>query len=179
MVEIKTVNRFGEVDRVDVQHVMALLEELAIFEKMEDDFDPNMESIRYHLNMHIGTELYASLAYDEEKPVGFVLYFRGDFSSFQSSWRACLHDIYIVESHRGQGIFRKLLDPVAHLALNCRSEEIVLEVLDWNKEAIAAYERIGAVPAGHRVDEKGRKWLIKVIRGDALMALVDQTDIDL
>ena len=85
MVEIKSVNRFGEIDRVAVQYVMTLLEELAIIEKMEDDFDPNMESIRYHLNMTIGTELYASLAYDEGKPVGVVLYYRGDFSSFQSS----------------------------------------------------------------------------------------------
>src|SRR5262245_37970629 len=54
----------------------------------------------------------AFLAYDDAKPVGLALCFRG-FSSFYAKPLINIHDAVVLPEYRGKGVGRKLLEAVA------------------------------------------------------------------
>lgn len=166
MIDIRPVKQFD-----NLLPVMSLLRQLAIFEKMEDDFSPDTDRLRVQLSHNANPQLHIKLAYDSVTPVGVVIYYIGDYTSFRSRWRVYLEDVFVKESHRGRGVLRKLLKPVAELAVDRRIEEIAFAALVWNQNAIAAYKHLGAVETGDKVDERGDRWRTMAFRGRALVAL--------
>jgi GNAT superfamily N-acetyltransferase len=65
-----------------------------------------------------------------------------------ATWRAAeylhLDCLFITESHRGGGWGRRLLDAVAEAGVARGVTELQWQTPDWNADAIAFYERIGA-----------------------------------
>jgi GNAT superfamily N-acetyltransferase len=55
-----------------------------------------------------------------------------------------LEDLFVRESLRGRGIGKALLASVARIAVEERCYGIHWEVLNWNKNAIDLYQRLGA-----------------------------------
>lgn len=165
MIMIKPLDQYGPFGSV-----IELLRQLAVFEKMEGGFEPDEDCLRTHLESSINP-LHIYLACDGLKPVGVVVFYVGQYSTFKSRWRVYLEDIYVAKEYRGQGLLRRLLQPVALHALQAGHTEVAFSVLDWNKNAQAAYQALGAEVEGHYVERAGQTWLRMVFRGEALEAL--------
>ena len=74
---------------------------------------------------------------------GFALFFT-TYSTFLTRPGLYLEDLYVQESARGQGIGSALLRRVFELAKQREAGRLEWAVLDWNSNAIAFYERMGA-----------------------------------
>ena len=87
----------------------------------------------------------AILAYDGDKAVGLAVFCQR-YSTFLGRQYLYLEDIFVVLSHRGSGIGRKLMEQAALLAQSLGSTMIEWSVLNWNEPAIKFYEHLGAKP---------------------------------
>ena len=168
--------------RDDAETLIKLMGQLAQYEKMEDSFSPSTSSIREYLqNTDIsrqGTQptwdhrfLHAWLAEsDSGSALGFAMGFYGGFSSFASCWEFCLHDLFVHPSVRRTGLARQFFQHMANEVCEY-TNTISFEVLDWNKNAIALYERLGAYHYGRRTERDGTTWIPMKIQGEAFWAL--------
>ena len=155
----------------DAGNILELLGQLAKFEKMEEKFKPDHDKFRLHLSVHRNPYLGAYVAFEGDEMIGVAVFYQGEYSTFGSSWRIYLEDVFVRQDHRGKGVMRKLLAPLAKMVREFDLNEISLTVLDWNTNAIDAYDSLGATMTGHKVDEDGRKWLCMSFRGEALSIL--------
>ncbi len=150
--------------REDVPTILALVKELATYEKepdaviateadfLRDGFSGNPPA--FHVLVAEEEE--------EESVIGFAFYF---FS--YSTWvgRKCLYleDLFVKPSCRGRGAGVALMKALARVAVDTDCRRFVWQVLDWNAPAIAFYERLGA--------KVMREWLTARIEGEALHTL--------
>jgi GNAT superfamily N-acetyltransferase len=84
----------------------------------------------------------ALIAEWDGQPAGYALFF-----GYYSTWVGrglFLEDLFVRESFRGRGIGKALLAAVARIAVEEQCYGIHWEVLDWNKDAIDFYQRLGA-----------------------------------
>lgn len=140
-------------------HVIAdLIRGLARFEKLEHEVTLTDELLAAGL---FGPRPYAEavLAEVERHAAGFALFFH-NFSTFLGRPGIYLEDLFVVPEHRGKGIGRSLLAHLAHLAVERGCGRLEWAVLDWNSEAIAFYERLGARP--------NSEWTTYRVAGEAL-----------
>lgn len=79
-----------------------------------------------------------------ESAAGFSIFFP-TYSTFSGERGLHLEDLYVKPQLRGKGIGTALLGYVAHIAELRNYDRIECEVLDWNKDAIRFYQRVGAV----------------------------------
>jgi GNAT superfamily N-acetyltransferase len=114
-----------------------------------------------------GARPYAEvlLAVDEDRPVGFALFFH-NFSTFLGRPGIYLEDLFVVPEERAGGIGRALLEHLARLAVDRGCGRLEWAVLDWNRDAIAFYERLGARP--------NSDWTVYRLTGEALATLAGQ-----
>ena len=145
----------------DVPVIADLIRGLAQYEKLEDQV--TMTEDRLSANL-FGPHHYAEtlIAEDGGSPVGFALFFH-NFSTFLAQPGIYLEDLFVIPEHRGLGVGRALLKELARLAVERECGRLEWSVLDWNHEAIAFYERLGARP--------NSEWTIYRITGEALSAL--------
>ena len=145
----------------DVPIIAELIRGLATFEKMEDQVSMTEERLAESL---FGKHRYAEtlLAEDGGTPVGFALFFH-NFSTFLGQPGLYLEDLFVVPEHRGRGIGRTLLKELARLAVERGCGRLEWSVLDWNSDAIAFYERLGARP--------NSEWTVYRLTGEALTSL--------
>lgn len=87
----------------------------------------------------------ALLAFWENRPVGFALYFT-TFSTFVGRPGLYLEDLYVQPDYRRQGIGKELLLHLARLAYNRQCGRMEWSVLNWNEPAIQFYKKLGAKP---------------------------------
>jgi len=85
----------------------------------------------------------AFLAYFDGKPAGYAMIFE-TFSSFLAKPTIYLEDIFVDEPFRGRRIGQAFFKFLAALALERGCGRMEWQVLDWNKPAIAFYEKTGA-----------------------------------
>lgn len=65
-----------------------------------------------------------------------------------------LQSVYVRESHRGQGVFRRLFEHVESLARrDPAARGLRLYVEQHNARAVATYQRLGMQPSGHLLYE--------------------------
>ncbi|MEO5733979.1 MAG: GNAT family N-acetyltransferase [Rubrivivax sp.] len=142
----------------DVPAIVDLIRELAIFEKLERQVVATPESMLPQL---FGTRPAAEVVLSEVggKTVGFALYFH-NFSTFLGRPGLYLEDLYVQPAHRGLGLGKALLNHLGALALQRGCGRFEWSVLDWNRNAIDFYERMGATVMP--------EWRICRIAGDAL-----------
>ncbi len=87
--------------------------------------------------------MHAILAEDAGAIVGYALVF-AYFAPYPGVISLFMEHLYVVESRRGQGIGRVLLQHVARIAVECGAERLVWGVLQANEPAIGFYTRFGA-----------------------------------
>ena len=150
--------------RDDVQVIAELIRGLARFEKLEQEVVMTEELLATGL---FGDRPYAEvvLAEDDGRPVGFALFFH-NFSTFLGRPGIYLEDLFVIPEQRGRGIGRMLLAHLARLAVERGCGRLEWAVLDWNRDAIQFYERLGARPNSN--------WTVYRLAGEALTGLARQ-----
>jgi GNAT superfamily N-acetyltransferase len=156
--------RLRSAEKGDVAVIAELIRGLARYEKLEDQVEMTEELLATGL---FGKRPYAEvvLAEDEGRPVGFALFFH-NFSTFLGRPGIYLEDLFVIPEYRGRGIGRTLLAHLARLAVERGCGRLEWAVLDWNRDAIGFYERLGAHP--------NSEWTVYRLAGEALTGLARQ-----
>jgi hypothetical protein len=130
----------------DIDAIVALIRELAVYEKLEHLMVATPASIAPHL---FGPRPAAEVVLAEvpaaggPSVVGFALFFH-NFSTFLGRPGLYLEDLYVQPAFRGLGLGKALLQHLGALAVERGCGRFEWSVLDWNATAIAFYERMGA-----------------------------------
>ncbi len=85
------------------------------------------------------------LAFEEESPVGFAVYFYS-FSTWLGRPGLYLEDLFVNPEKRGKGYGRALLVELAKIARDRGCGRMEWAVLNWNEPAIKFYQALGAKP---------------------------------
>jgi GNAT superfamily N-acetyltransferase len=150
----------------DAPVVMALIRDLARYEKLLDDVDADDAMLAGAL-FAPQPRVFCDIAQWNAPgaaplAAGFALWFYS-FSTFRGRHGIHLEDLFVRPEHRGLGIGRALL---AQLAQRCVREDLArLEwsVLDWNEPALRFYRSLGAVGL--------KEWIPHRVTGEALCRL--------
>jgi GNAT superfamily N-acetyltransferase len=148
-------------ERADVPVIAELIRGLARFEKLEHEVTMTEDRLASSL---FGERRYAEtlIAEQDGEPVGFALFFH-NFSTFLAQPGIYLEDLFVLPDHRGGGIGRALLKELARLAVERGCGRLEWAVLDWNRDAIGFYERLGAKP--------NSEWTVYRLAAEALTTL--------
>ncbi|GAB5417422.1 MAG: GNAT family N-acetyltransferase [Crocinitomicaceae bacterium] len=126
--------------RGDEKAILELIQGLADFENEPKAVVNTVEKLGADLFDHHHCE--AIVVAFPERIIGFALYYMA-----YSTWKGpilYLEDLYVLPEYRGTGAGSKLFDAVVNIARERGCARMDWQVLDWNKEAIAFYERKGA-----------------------------------
>jgi GNAT superfamily N-acetyltransferase len=145
----------------DEDLALALLRELAVYEKIEDRFKLTREIFAKDF-LGDDPRCFCELAFAGEEPAGVMTWYR-TYASFSAQRGLFLEDLFVRPRHRGRGFGKTLLQWLAHTAVREGAGHIDWFVLDWNKPSIDFYDGLGAVPM--------TGWLSYRLRGEALAAL--------
>lgn len=148
----------------DVSFVFSGIRALAEFEALAHEFHGSEERLRTHL---FGASRCAEIMIAEADGmrVGYALFFT-TYSTFLTRPGLYLEDLYVIPEARRCGVGRTLLAELARLAVERQCGRVEWSVLDWNKNAIALYDSVGAAPV--------RGWTSYRLDGPALAALGGQ-----
>lgn len=125
----------------DVPGIMALVRELALFEKAPEAVI-NHEAQMLKDGFGAVPAFECSVAESDGRIIGIALYYMK-----YSTWKGkgyYLDDIVVTERYRNQGIGKNLFDAFVEAARNAGARYLHWQVLDWNEGAIRFYERIGS-----------------------------------
>jgi GNAT superfamily N-acetyltransferase len=145
----------------DVPALLALIRELAVYERMEDRVDAT-EALLAEGLFGARPSAEALLAQDDGEAVGYALWFT-TFSTFLARPGIWLEDLFVVPARRRDGIGRALLGRVAAVAVERGCGRLEWSALDWNEPALAFYRSLGAETLG--------EWVQHRIAGEALVRL--------
>lgn len=125
----------------DMPQVLALIQELASFEKEEDAVEVTVKDL---INHGFGSHklFHCFVAESEDEIVGMALVYPR-----YSTWKGPiihLEDLIVTEKIRGSGLGTALLNEVVKYGNELGVKRINWEVIDWNDPAIAFYESKGA-----------------------------------
>ena len=154
--------RPGELE--DVPLIAELIRGLARYEKLEHEVVMTEEKLTDSL---FGERRYAEtlIAENDGEPVGFALFFH-NFSTFLAQPGIYLEDLFVVPEQRGRGVGRALLERLARVAVDRGCGRLEGAVLDWNRDAITFYERLGA--------NANSDWTVYRLTGQPLRALAGE-----
>jgi GNAT superfamily N-acetyltransferase len=126
----------------DAPAIVGLIRELADFEKLSHLVIVTPDSLHQHL---FGGRpvVEAMVAEVQGSVVAFALFFT-NFSTFLGKPGLYLEDLYVQPAHRGTGVGKALLKHLGALAVQRDYGRFEWSVLDWNANAIAFYEKMGA-----------------------------------
>src|SRR5581483_6541400 len=126
----------------DIPALLSLIRGLVIYEKKpqavvatEDDLLRDMFGTQPKFRALIGEW--------NGQPAGYASFFYF-YSTYQGRSALFLEDLFVIEKFRNHGIGMALLKAVAKLAIEEGCFGLRWEVLDWNRPAIAFYEKLGA-----------------------------------
>lgn len=91
----------------------------------------------------VETATLAATAETQQSLIAFALFF-SNYSTFLTQSGLYLEDIFVLPAHRRRGIGKALLKAVARVARERNCGRLEWSVLDWNANAIAFYESLGA-----------------------------------
>jgi GNAT superfamily N-acetyltransferase len=126
----------------DLAVIVALIGELAEFEKLTHLLEVTPDTLRPHL---FGERPVAECVVGEVdgEVVAFALFFT-NFSTFLAKPGLYLEDLYVRPAQRGTGLGKALLEHLGRLAAERGCGRFEWSVLDWNERAIRFYEGLGA-----------------------------------
>ena len=136
----------------DAGTLVDLIRELAAFEQLSHAVETTEAALAHHLfgPQPVAECLVAQpcgpkdgVAEAGVAPVAFALFFT-NFSTFRCRPGLYLEDLYVQPAHRRHGLGRALLCQLAALAQARGCGRFEWTVLDWNANAIALYQAMGA-----------------------------------
>ena len=156
------VRRAGPED-LDALHRLVI--GLADYEKLAHQVVSTPDDFRRAL-FGPSTSVEALLLWPDEgaagEPAAFALYFH-NFSTFLGRRGLYLEDLFVEPAHRGNGYGKALLIHLARIAVERGCGRFEWAVLDWNVDAQAFYQSLGAIVMPD--------WRITRVTGEALDAL--------
>ena len=145
----------------DAAEVLALIRELADYERLLDEVDATPEGLSAAL-FGPSPRVFCDLAEQDGGIAGFALWFYS-FSTFRGRHGIYLEDLFVRPAMRGRGIGRALLSGLASRCLREDLARLEWSVLDWNEPALAFYRTLGA---------RGMTdWIPHRVTGEALLTL--------
>lgn len=131
-------------ERKDVPTILALIRELAEYERAPDEVVATEEQLHEGL---FGPCPAAEVLLGEEAgaPVCFALFFH-NFSTWMGRRGLYLEDLFVRPTVRGKGYGKALLVGLAQIAKERDCGRMEWAVLDWNEPAIQFYRKLGATP---------------------------------
>ncbi len=145
-------------DANDTDLILALLHELAVYEKLTDKFGitPQIIARDYFCETPL---IYCDLIFEGENPAGIAAW-QWTYSTFAAARALYLEDLFVRPQFRGRGYGKALLEHLARAAVKAEAVCMEWSVLPWNKPSIEFYELLGA--------ERMTDWHIYRLAGDAL-----------
>lgn len=137
-------SRIRRVRESDVDAVVALVHELAEYEKAPQECHLDADKLREAL-FRPAPALFGHVAEVEGTVAGCALWFV-NFSTWRGVHGIYLEDLYVQPARRGSGLGRALLTALAEECVRRGYQRLEWSVLDWNTPAIGFYKSIGAVP---------------------------------
>lgn len=151
--------------RADVPLILALVGELADYEKLRHEANATEEAVAAAL-FGARPTAEAVIARSGGKDAGFALFFH-NFSTFMGKPGLYLEDLFVRPEFRGRAIGKALLRYLAALAVARGCGRFEWQVLDWNRPARDFYESLGARP--------NSTWINYRMSGEALAELAAQS----
>ncbi|GGP24100.1 GNAT family N-acetyltransferase [Silvimonas iriomotensis] len=150
----------------DVKEILAMVTELAEFEKLTHLLDMSAERMTADL---FGDKplIECLIAQDGDNVLAFALYFQS-YSTFLTRRSLYLEDLYVRPHARGLGLGKRMLLQLARIAKERGFGRFEWSVLDWNSNAIGFYEGLGATVMPD--------WRICRVTGDALTRMAERED---
>ncbi len=134
--------RFEKVDGDNFDEFFGLLLKLAEFEKLV----PPDGKARARMKRHVTREhpyYEAYLGRSGPEAVGYTIFYMA-YSSFMGKPTLYLEDLFILEEHRRKGYGRRFFDLLFKLAVKRGCGRMEWCALDWNKNALDLYDKLGA-----------------------------------
>jgi GNAT superfamily N-acetyltransferase len=126
----------------DVPILLAMIRELAEFERLTQELEVTADSLRAALFSERPVAA-ALLARVDGFPAGYAVYYH-TFSTFVGRPGIFLDDIYVRPEFRKRGIGRALLEAVAKIGVEIGGGRFEWIALRWNENAFRFYRRLGA-----------------------------------
>lgn len=127
--------------REDIPVILEMVLELAEFEKLAHELVATREDYERAL-FGDPAAAEALLAEVGGEPVGYAIFF-STFSTFVGRPGIWLEDLYVRPGFRRKGIGKTLLQAVGKVAEERGAGRYEWNVLDWNRNAIDLYEKMG------------------------------------
>ena len=130
--------------KADAPVILALLRELAVFEKLEQIFALTEALI---LRDMLGEDpaAHCEIAVVDGQPAGLAVWY-WLYGSFRARRGLYVEDLYVRPQFRGQGAGMALLAHLARQGAQAGAGWMEWKVLDWNSRALDFYRSIGARP---------------------------------
>ena len=150
----------------DMQEVLSLIKELALFEKEPDEVEVSREEL---ISDGFGDEksFCCFVAEMESKIIGMALFYPR-----YSTWKGKvlhLEDLIVSEKFRGKGIGYALFSKFINYAHKKKVRRVQWVVLDWNASAIKFYKRSG----GEILDD----WRVTIMNRNSIKKFIDSESI--
>jgi GNAT superfamily N-acetyltransferase len=131
----------------DVPDLFAMVRELAQFEQLEHLLDASEADMHAELfGRDGGAEALVAEGAERDgaaaRLIGYAIFFE-NFSSFLCRRGLYLEDIYVRPEYRRRGVGKAFLRQLAQIARRRESGRMEWVVLNWNQNAIDAYQAIG------------------------------------
>jgi GNAT superfamily N-acetyltransferase len=124
----------------DLSDILRLVKELAVYENAGDQVSATIDDYKNAFNEKVFESQVAEI---DGRIVGMTLYYMA-----YSTWRGKmihLEDFVVLEPFRNKGIGQMLFDAFLEEARLKKAVMVHWQVLDWNKPAIAFYEKNKAI----------------------------------
>lgn len=131
----------------DIPIILSLIQELAIYEKLQHIVEATHETLSESLfdesqNFKSAEVMLAEFG---GEPVGYALFFQ-NYSTFLAKPGIYLEDLFILPNFRNQGIGGAFFNEIKKIAHERHCGRLEWSVLRWNQSAIDFYLKKGAVP---------------------------------
>lgn len=133
--------KIREAKKEDLQNVLDLIHELAVFENEPDAVEVTVADLEQE-GLGENPLFHCLVAEVDDKIVGTALFYYR-FSTWKGR-SLHLEDLIVKASERGKGYGEALYKEVMEFAYERGIKRVAWEVLDWNEGAIRFYERSGA-----------------------------------
>lgn len=129
-------------NKIDANDLLRLIHELAEFEKLSS---PDVNAGKRLVKDAFGERplFYVLMSKIDGIAIGYAFYFF-TYSSFLARKTLYLEDIFISQQYRNLGAGKLLFDELVNIARKNKCGRMEWCVLNWNKNAIRFYKKLGA-----------------------------------